>query len=82
MDFLLKDFGVVIEVKKTRENLTGSEIGEQLIVDKEKYRSHGDCDYLLCFVYDPENRIENPAGLENDLSEENDITVEVLVTPK
>lgn len=67
MDFLLKPEQVVIEVKKTRKGLADKEIGEQLIVDIEKYSQHQDCKTLICFIYDPEGRIANPKGLETDL---------------
>jgi hypothetical protein len=56
-------------VKKTREQLMNKEIEEQLIVDIAKYRVHPDCRTLVCFVYDPENKISNPRGLESDLAE-------------
>ena len=83
MDFLLKKEKLVIEVKKTRKNLTDKEIGEQLIVDIRKYAEHPDCSNLLCFVYDPEGRIGNPTGLEDDLSRtENGLPVLVFVRPK
>lgn len=68
IDFLLKTEKIVVEVKKTRANLGAKEIGEQLIVDIARYRSHPDCDTLVAFIYDPERRLSNPAGLENDLS--------------
>lgn len=66
-DFLLKDEKIVIEVKKTRKNLTEKELGDELIVDIERYQVHPDCKSLVCFVYDPEGKIGNPAGLTNDL---------------
>jgi len=69
MDFLLKTEKIVVEVKKTRSGLGAREIGEQLSVDIVKYRSHPDCKCLICFVYDPEEQIPNPRGLEQDLSE-------------
>ncbi|HCQ20995.1 MAG TPA: hypothetical protein DIU28_05930 [Anabaena sp. UBA12330] len=72
VDFLLKEEQIVIELKKTRENLTGKEVGEQLIIDITRYKSHPDCKTLICFVYDPERRIKNPRGLENDLSKTTD----------
>lgn len=82
MDFLLKREGIVIETKKTRNNLGATKIGEQLIIDIEKYKRHPDCRFLFCFVYDPEQMISNPRGLEKDLSEENKkLTVKVLITP-
>ena len=83
VDFLLKPQGLLIEVKKTREGVTEKEIGDQLIIDIERYRSHPDCKQLLCFVYDPEHRITNPFGFQTDLSrQETGLAVEVMVIPK
>jgi len=82
-DFLLKQEQVVIEVKKTRKNLGQKEIADQLIIDKERYRSHPDCKTLVCFVYDPEGRCDNPTALENDLSDaQGNPKVVVMVAPK
>jgi hypothetical protein len=82
MDILIKDLDVVIEVKKTRQSLKDRKIGEELIIDIAKYKKHPECSRLICFVYDPEGLIGNPAGLASDLSqEENDFTVEVIVRP-
>jgi len=83
MDFLLKTEQVVVETKKTRSSLTEKRIGEELIVDIVKYCMHPDCKVLFCFVYDPEARIANPSGLENDLSKlHNGLQVIVVVEPK
>ncbi|MFX0197418.1 MAG: hypothetical protein ACFFCW_14940 [Candidatus Hodarchaeota archaeon] len=67
MDFLLKKEQIIIEAKKSRNGLGDREIGEQLIKDIERYSSHTDCKTLICFAYDPESRISNPRGIENDL---------------
>lgn len=67
MDFLLKPEQLVIEVKKTRKGLGPKELGEQLLVDIAKYRENADCKILVCFVYDPDDRIPNPRGIESDL---------------
>lgn len=83
VDFLLKQEQIVIEVKKTRKTLKAKDVGEQLIVDKERYRAHPDCRKLICFVYDPEGWVANPRGLENDLnSEDETFQVSVLIVPK
>lgn len=83
MDFLLKDFGIVIETKMTRKGLGSKEIGTQLIDDIARYRQHQDCNTLVCFVYDPEGLLVNPAGLEKDLSsEQNDFYIKVIIAPK
>jgi hypothetical protein len=83
IDFLLKNEQIVIEVKKTRETLKARQIGEQLIVDIQRYQTHPDCKTLLCFVYDPEGWVSNPRGLENDLNKkDDDLEVKVLIVPK
>lgn len=82
MDFLIKETGIVVEVKKTRDTLKEKEIGDQLIVDIERYKNHPDCKKLICFVYDPEGLIGNPTGLSRDLSREgDDFSVKVIVKP-
>ena len=83
VDFLLKKEQIIIEVKKTRDTLRQRQIGEQLIIDKERYKSHPDCKTLVCFVYDPDESIPNPRGLESDLSKDDgSFKVVVLVIPK
>lgn len=81
MDFLLKKEKTVIEVKKTRKNLTDKEVGDQLIIDVERYQVHPDCKRLICFVYDPEGIIGNPVGLMMDLNERHEGFAEVVVEP-
>jgi hypothetical protein len=83
IDFLLKREKTLIEVKKTRANLKDKEVGNQLILDIAHYRSHPDCKKLVCFVYDPENLIINPRGLEDDLNRAStdDMIVEVYIRP-
>ena len=81
-DFLLKNEKIVIEVKKTRKGLDKKELGNQLIIDIARYKTHPECKKLICFIYDPENRIMNPRGFENDLSNSsNDYSVFVYVRP-
>ncbi|KHS90770.1 hypothetical protein [Pectobacterium brasiliense] len=83
MDFLLKSEKIIIELKKTRRSLKTKEVGEQLIIDIAHYQSHPDCETLVCFVYDPEGKIANPAGVEHDLEKcTNNINVKVIVSPK
>ena len=83
MDFLIKDIGVVIETKMTRETLKDKELGEELIIDTVKYSAHPDCNKLYCFVYDKGEYIKNPAALENDLSGMKDgLEVKVIIVPK
>lgn len=81
-DFLLKKEQIVIETKKTRKGLNNKELANELIIDIARYTAHPDCKKLICFVYDPENRIKNPRGFENDLSKTTDeLTVIVYIRP-
>jgi len=82
-DFLLKLEQIVITVKKTRDGLGSREVGEQLGVDIQQYQQHPDCRTLVCFIYDPEGRIANPRGIENELSgDKYGLTVRVIIAPK
>jgi len=48
-----------------------------------RYKNHPKCRRLFCFVYDPEGRIANPVGIENDLnSGDHGIDVRVYFLPK
>jgi len=82
MDFLLKDEQIVIEVKKTRNGIDDKELGKQLIIDKAKYTAHPNCKKLICFTSDPDGRIQNPKGIENDLNSKNDdFIVDIVIRP-
>lgn len=82
MDFLLKQERIVVEIKMTRPTLKDKEVGEQLIIDANRYQSHPDCSQLFCFVYDPEHYIVNPSAIENDLSKDyGSLNVKVLIRP-
>ncbi len=81
-DFLLKPEQTIIEIKKTREGLKNKQLGEELTLDIQKYQAHPDCKTLVCFVYDPEGRINNPRGLERDLEQVTEkIEVKVFIRP-
>ncbi len=83
VDFLLKESKLVIETKKTSKSLGVKGIGDQLLVDIMRYKSHPDCGRLICFVYDPEGRIGNPKSIETDLTgTHDDLDVLVIVAPK
>lgn len=81
VDFLLKEEKTVIEVKKTRKTMKDKDLGEQLIIDIAKYKSHPDCKKLVCFVYDPDGRIVNPDGIIKDLERDNENFVKIYINP-
>jgi len=83
IDFLLKKEKLVIEVKKTRNNMTDTSLGNDLIIDRDHYRKHPDCKTLFCFIYDPDNFLKNPEGIKNDLNETlNGFETKVYIVPK
>jgi hypothetical protein len=82
IDFLLKQERIVIEAKMTRPTLSQRQLADELIVDKERYRSHHECRILVCLVYDPEGRCDNPTALETDLSEPEGTPRVVVVVPQ
>lgn len=83
MDFLIKQEEFVVEVKFASSSLRQKSIGEQLIIDISRYAAHPNCKALYCLVFDPNNHIANPAGLENDLTKKHaELDVHVVVTPK
>jgi hypothetical protein len=80
LDFLLKHEQIAIETKMTRKGVSSKAIGEELIVDIERYRAHPDCKGLAALVYDPEQLIANPRGFERDLNSDSaDMRVLVVV---
>ncbi len=61
--------------------MTVKDLGEQLIIDREKYRSHPDCKKLYCFVYDPDGYLGNPVGIKRDLESGNEDFLKVFIEP-
>jgi hypothetical protein len=83
LDFLLDQEQIGIEVKKTRKNLDDKELGKELINDIPHYQTHAKCKVLYFFVYDPDENIANPKGIERDLNGIYDnMTVKVFIVPK
>ena len=78
MDILLKRERIVIETKKSRDGLDARRLGDELLLDIGHYAAHPDCRTLICFVYDPEGRIKNPRGLEDDLARHSTGTLRVI----
>jgi hypothetical protein len=83
MDFLLKPEQLVVEAKMTRKNLGQKEVVAQLAEDILRYQAHRDCKSLVCFVYDPIGKCNNPVAIENDLTKNHDaLDVVVIVRPR
>lgn len=81
IDFLLEDESIGIETKHVTDNRSPKKIRSELAEDKEHYQSDTRCETLLCFVYDPNQYLTNPAEFEKDLSESTaNLTTRVTVT--
>ena len=81
VDFLIRDAGIVVEVKKTRERLADREIGKELAEDVTRYSdpaANRGATVLVCFIYDPSRRLANPRGLERDLADASNERLQVI----
>lgn len=82
-DFLLKDENIVIETKMTRADHDEKKLGDELIIDIDRYKLHPNCKILYLFIYDPKHYIKNKVGFENDLTKNTDgIIVKTFIRPK
>jgi hypothetical protein len=83
VDFFLKNEKILVEAKMASQKLKDKQIGEQLFIDIKHYQALPGCNTLICFVYDPNGFIKNPAGLSADISGKHDkLDVKLLVEPK
>lgn len=67
VDFLLRKYAIVLEVKFVRDRAHAKNIGEELILDVAHYGAHPDCKQLWCVVYDPAGHLANAEGVKADL---------------
>ena len=82
IDFVLPEFSLGIELKHARSDMNDSDVGEQLTIDRERYKQHPDVTHLICLVFDHDGMLRNPRGLEKDLHREHshpDLTVTVRI---
>jgi hypothetical protein len=79
MDFLLPQTRLAVELKWTRPSMSQRDLGEQLIVDQDKYRTHPQVGHVVSIVFDYDGLIANPRALEQDLQSGADEAVAVTV---
>ena len=82
VDFLLPQHGLAIELKHTRQGLKDKELGEQLVIDRDRYIGASKASHLIALVFDPNGEIDNPRGLEMDLQRQvgtSDLAVTVRI---
>ena len=53
--------------------MTSGDLGEELIVDRDRYAQHPAVKHLVCVVIDHDGRLANPRGLEADLMRKSSI---------
>lgn len=70
VDFVLPEFELAVELKYTRAGLDAKALGEELLVDRERYAEKKNVRHLVCLVFDHAGLLRNPRGLERDLSRE------------
>ena len=68
VDFYLRRERLVVEAKMTRATLGQREVTDELIIDAARYAQMDGVDALVCLVYDPARRCNNPQALENDVA--------------
>lgn len=73
VDFVIPEFELAVELKYARASMTAKDLGEQLIIDREKYAVHGSVRHLICLVFDHDGQIPNPRGIESDLTREHSV---------
>jgi REase_DpnII-MboI len=83
VDFYLPRERIAVEAKMTRPNLGQKEVANQLVVDIARYAQMPTVDTLICLIYDPGRRCDNPRTLENDLEASvGRLKVRVIVCPQ
>lgn len=68
IDFVIPEYKLALELKHARKSMTTKELGEQLVVDIENYAKHPDVRNLVCVVFDKDGLVDNPRGIERDLT--------------
>lgn len=83
IDFILPQEKIAIETKMTRKGLDRKRLVSELNDDIAFYQTHPNCDLLYILVYDPEERIENPRGVELELNKKhNEMDVKLFIVPR
>ncbi len=67
MDFLLREYNIVCELKFARNASHARKIVDELTIDIAHYRQHPNCETLYAVVYDPDEHIANQDGFISDI---------------
>jgi hypothetical protein len=81
IDFVVPTHLRAIELKHSRPTMSAKSLGEELVGDVERYQKHGSVRHLVCLVFDYDGHINNPRGIEADLTKARDglmVTVHIV----
>jgi len=68
IDFVMPEPRLAVELKHSRPSMSSKALGEELLVDAAKYGQHPGVETLVCLVMDRAGHINNPRGIEADLT--------------
>jgi hypothetical protein len=68
IDFVLPEQRIAIELKHSRPSMNAKTLGEEIAADYERYAKHANVSHIVTLVLDWKGAIDNPRGLEKDLS--------------
>lgn len=69
VSFFIPEIRTVTEIRKPPKSLEPDALKTQLQAHIDKYKSHPECDVVICFVYDPIGRTPHPRDFEKALSD-------------
>jgi hypothetical protein len=73
----------VVAVHHASESfITAEDLGDQILIDRNRYQTHKTINHLVVLVFDHEGRLANPRGPEKDLRREHarsDLTITVRI---
>ena len=78
-DFFIRDISTVLEIKFVSGIMNDKKLGEEIIVDTERYKGNTEYEKFLFFIYDPDSKIKNPQGLKD--VEKNNKNIEIIIVP-
>ncbi|MDR0767098.1 MAG: hypothetical protein LBE57_01425 [Methanosarcinales archaeon] len=82
VDFFIPEIQSIIEVKYAKETSRDKEIGDQLLIDINRYSKRTECKNLFLFIFDPLKVLRNSAGLVSDLERsESKMKIKVVISP-
>ncbi|WP_146742389.1 hypothetical protein [Oleiagrimonas sp. MCCC 1A03011] len=83
IDFLVPEAEAAIEVKRVRPDHREKSLANELLLDIARYPTHPGCTHLFFLIYDPDERLTNPQGLQTDIeSTASTLKVHVVVVPR